>query len=412
MESLPAVMIGGPPHSGKSTLAYHLSQALRQRDVEHYVLRAAPDGEGDWSYQTDTRLVRAIRVKGEFTEMWVDRICRDIRQRHLPLLVDVGGLPRASQEMIFDHCTHAVLLSLDDGSHAAWIRLAERHHLLLVADLRSILDGDDVIEATYPILRGTIAGLDRFLPRLGRTFDALVDRIAELFAYDPAELRRLHLAQAPVEIVVEMERLAKAVGANPHNWRPSELPAVLEYLPANTPLALYGRGPVWLYAAIACHVGTADLFQFDPRLGWVMAPTPIITPPVPQAPLQAVTFIEGAHTRIEFILPHHYVDYLEREEVTAPPVPQDRGVVLSGKLPHWLWTALARTYRRLPWLAIYYPQQEGSAIVVCSRDGSRPPGTVIPLSGTTSGDRGASGIMRPARRRWNLDGRRCADEGG
>ena len=44
MELFPAVMIGGPPHSGKSVLAYSLTQALRARGVAHYVLRAYPDG--------------------------------------------------------------------------------------------------------------------------------------------------------------------------------------------------------------------------------------------------------------------------------------------------------------------------------------------------------------------------------
>ena len=58
MELFPAVMIGGPPHSGKSVLAYSLSQALRARQVAHYVLRAFPDGEGDWANEADQAMVR------------------------------------------------------------------------------------------------------------------------------------------------------------------------------------------------------------------------------------------------------------------------------------------------------------------------------------------------------------------
>ena len=44
-----AILIGGPPHSGKSVLTYSLTQTLRQQGIDHYVLRACPDGEGDWS---------------------------------------------------------------------------------------------------------------------------------------------------------------------------------------------------------------------------------------------------------------------------------------------------------------------------------------------------------------------------
>ena len=37
---LPAVVIGGPPHSGKSVLAYSLTRALRAPSISHYLLRA------------------------------------------------------------------------------------------------------------------------------------------------------------------------------------------------------------------------------------------------------------------------------------------------------------------------------------------------------------------------------------
>jgi len=113
---------------------------------------------------------------------------------------------------------------------------------------------------------------------------------------------------------------------------------------------------------------------------WVMTPPLIIAPPLPQAPLQALTCVRKRYTRVEFILPHHYVDYLEREELTVPPVEEDRGVVLSGKLPLWLWTALARTYIRPPWVAIYYPQLRDAAVVIGSREASLPPGAVVSLA--------------------------------
>jgi thymidylate kinase len=41
---LPAILIAAPHHSGKSVLAYLLSQHLRDAHVPHILLRAAPDG--------------------------------------------------------------------------------------------------------------------------------------------------------------------------------------------------------------------------------------------------------------------------------------------------------------------------------------------------------------------------------
>ena len=49
---LPAILIAAPHHSGKSVLAYLLSQHLRDAHVPHILLRAAPDGEGDLFYES------------------------------------------------------------------------------------------------------------------------------------------------------------------------------------------------------------------------------------------------------------------------------------------------------------------------------------------------------------------------
>jgi CRISPR-associated protein Csx3 len=101
----PAILMGGPPHAGKSVLTYSLTQALRQHGVPHYVMRACPDGEGHWSQETPQQVTKVIRRKGEFSETYVQRVCRDIERRQLPFLVDVGGLPQGEQFQIFRCCT-------------------------------------------------------------------------------------------------------------------------------------------------------------------------------------------------------------------------------------------------------------------------------------------------------------------
>ena len=362
MQTLPAILFGGPPHSGKSVLAYHISRELRLRGIEHYLLRATPDGEGDWSYQAPPDLAQAIRSKGSFSRRWVERVCRDLCARQLPFLVDAGGRPQPWQEEIFDHCTHAVLLSRDAASRDFWAELAARHHLIVIADLFSDLHGADAIASQVPLLQGTISGLDRVTPRLGATFTALAARVAELCAADQAGLRRYHLAHAPVEIAVDLGRLAETLGADPLDWQPTQLPQVLDYLPADVPLALYGRGPVWLYAAIACRIWPADLYQFDPRLGWVQSPTIDFLPPDAPAPCQATLACSDDRSTLSVRLSDSYLDYAPRLSVAAPPIPLDRGLVLEGKMPLWLWTGLARAYRGLPWLATFSPQ-EGLVVI-------------------------------------------------
>ena len=88
---LPAVLIGGPPHAGKSVLFYSLTHALRKRGIRHHAMRACPDGEGNWSQESDADTVSRIRVplRGAWPESFVTRICSDLEHRCLPFLVDV-----------------------------------------------------------------------------------------------------------------------------------------------------------------------------------------------------------------------------------------------------------------------------------------------------------------------------------
>jgi CRISPR-associated protein Csx3 len=383
MELFPAVLIGGPPHVGKSVLAYSLTHALRERGVQHYVLRAYPDGEGDWANESDQKLVRRIRVKGQGTPHWVSRICRDIAARHLPLIVDVGGCPTPDQERIFDHCTHAILLTNDATAHRDWEAMLARHGLIVVADLHSQLHGPSLVTDAAPLLRGVITGLERGATATGPAFDALVERVARLFAYDPAELRRAHLTTAPAETTVDLDRLAHTLSVpfagEKALWAPHHLPAVLDYLPENTPLAIYGRGPNWLYAALACLAFPAPLHQFDVRLGWITPPTLLLGSPS-DTPLQAHQQSGANYTQLTFTIPTAYLDYSETPTVTVPPIQPEQGLILSGKLPLWLWTALAITYRNALWLAVYQPQLGNQAVVVFSRIPRILPGHLVATS--------------------------------
>ncbi len=382
-EQIPAVLVGGPPHSGKSVLVYSLSQALRGRGVEHYALRACPDGEGDWSNEALPERVREIRLKGQWTPQWLQRIGQDIQRRHLPLLVDVGGRPTPEQAALFGLCTHAVLLTPDDAAQADWQRLVDKHRLALLADLTSTLEGENRLEAAGPPLRGVLASLQRGGTASGAAFDALLSRIAALFSADGVDYPLRHLASAPaeIELVVDLDRLARTLGWVKEDakitWLPEHLPALLEYLPAAAPLAIYGRGTTWIQAALALQASPASYYSFDVRLGWVPAqPLPLGDPP-PDGPLRFELGALGDAVVVEGRLPQNYIDWSEIDQVVAPSVPPERGVVLSGKLPYWLYTSLARAYRGAPWLAVRQPALGGS-VVVHSVDPRWPVGCVLP----------------------------------
>ena len=330
----------------------------------------------NWFQEGDRELVRHLRLKGARSEAWLPLLRRDVARRHLPLIVDMGGLPTPEQEAVLDDCTHAILLTRDEETRREWAARVARHGLILLADLRSDLRGENRMEQAEPLLRGTLAGLERGCQAAGPAFAALVARLAELFTAASRDLCRRHLESAPTELAVDLERLARQVGEDPNRWEPQALPAVLEYLPPGEPLALYGRGPNWLYAAAAAHALPAPFFLFDVRLGWVETPVIPTGHPTPEAPLTVRQRPLPGAQFLDFSLPDAYLDIAAAGGLRLPPCPAE-GAVLSGKLPHWLWTALVRACDAA-WIAVVQPQEHG-AVVVKSQVRDPSVGTVIPV---------------------------------
>lgn len=376
MSALPAIAIGGPPHSGKSVLTYSLTQLLRDQRIDHYVLRACPDGEGDWSNEAAPQTVQAIRQKGKFTTTFIANVSAALQKRHLPLLVDVGGRPSQADEAIFRQCTHLIILSATAEGMAEWRAFAQRLGLPIIAELESMLVGEEAVYATYPLLCGRLVGLERGRRVTGALLDHLAGVVCSLFALKPAELRQFHLAMAPVELAVDLDRVAATLNLmQGGQWRPAEIPVVLAYVPAQTPLAIYGRGANWLYTALALQTWPAEFYQFDARLGWVKPARLSFIAQAQSTLLHCTTSVEADYTRIRVQIPDTYLDYDAIQGCAIPPVAPERGVILDGKLPYWLWTGLACAYQTAPWVAVYQPQL--GDVVVMTRQAEFQVGSVL-----------------------------------
>jgi CRISPR-associated protein Csx3 len=379
----PAILIGGPPHSGKSTLTYRLRKALLDRQVSVYVQRAHPDGEGNWTTEAPRSVIAALRERAK--RAWSETpdlaalASRDIAARHLPLLVDVGGMVSAENQMIAAQCTHAILIASDPALLEPWRELVAMQGLAPIAELHSDLHGSPVLFDGGPLLRGVIAGLEQGRSSEGPAFDALVERVAQICAYGHDELYRTHLELTDVELVLHVERAIYPLPAHaPNGWRFGELPALIASLPPATPLGVYGIGPGWLYAALSAASAPARIVLFDPRLGWV-EPPPLIFADEPDAERLRWRLSPGGAnaTHLQFDIPNAYLNYGDVPGTPIPRPPFDRGVIVDGRLPHWLVVALARAYLGAPWLAFYYAPLD-QAVVVASRDPAVALGSVVP----------------------------------
>lgn len=369
MSLFPAILVGGPPHSGKSVLTHGLSMALRKRNIAHYALRAAPDGEGDWSNEMDWPVVEKIRRKGKWTSRWVREVCNAINQRHLPLLVDMGGQPTPEQEAIFDQCNYAILLTRSEEARKHWLALARTHNLTLLADLHSDLAGqNEWVESSDPIT-GTLRGLDRGCAAQGPAFDALAGRVAEIMRFSPAELWQTHQKTAPwrepMHVLNFDEQPQSAVdrhGAS--RFTDADIQKLLSELPPNSPVCLYGRAPANAITAVA-HVRHVE-WLFDVRLGWVKPPQLSIAKRNQKLPpLLPVAFITQREPSaigspiyvLSATISHPPLNIQNSKNILLPYLPAHSHVVINGILPYWLLAAIARAYQLCDSVTVYQPRQ-------------------------------------------------------
>lgn len=393
MNLLPAALVGGPPHAGKSVLFYRLTQALREQGIEHYALRACPDGEGNWFHEGPPELMSTLRIKmtGEWPPAFVQSISQALENRCLPFLVDMGGDPRPSQECLLRLCSRSILLLREDKSEATrhWQYLMEKHNLLPLARLTSRLTGASVITSDSPVLEGIITGLERSTASVrdeeNPLFQSLFLSIATLFtSYKNSQQQRsLHLERALTELTLDLQQELHAFTTTSYRWEPEMLQPLLRRLPEATPLSVYGIGPSWLYAALAVHTDPQPFYLFDPKLpfGWIQ---PVRVrhgeEPAQISEIMIATVETPDCTILRIRFPHDRLEYFQPEPLAFPSIPCSNGVIIDGRLPNWLLSALVRLYKQagVAWIAPYYPPSQ-RAVVVFSRQESRRVGELVPL---------------------------------
>ena len=396
---LPAILFGGPPHSGKSTLIYKLSHQLRRWGLTHGVLRACPDGQSDGYNAGDDNLVQLLSHKGPWTETFVSRVVAAIQGRQVPLLVDAGGQPKRWQLPILQACTHAVLLIASpptrtttgrstsfENEVAYWQGLCRQCQVPVVATLASMLEGAGQGLPFPSPINGALIGLSWGKPVAGPDFARLAQLVRSLLAGNQLAFPADHLDEAQPSQRLNLPALARERGDPAGRWRPDWLPALLAHVDLQTPVAAYGPAPAWLLAALALHIEPQPLAIFDKQLGWVNPPD-LVQTSSPQTTIwleqkrlwsAASVMLDGVRL-VTFNRHAQYLDIYAPAQYPLPKVPAGP-LILSGNLPQWLAVAVARHLGRdsRPWLAMHQPAL-GKAIVVKSQVSNHQPGDLVPI---------------------------------
>ena len=161
----PALLVVGPPDSGKSVFSHVLFQALLPDCPDVFLQRANWDGEGNWILELPPAATPADQetfkrlYKGGLTERFFPYQSEAILQlRHQkPLvIVDVGGMVQTAKLPLLEACSHYVIISADPGAVDEWHEFCcDRANLKPVAVIHSCLTETLHIHQRQPYLEIT-----------------------------------------------------------------------------------------------------------------------------------------------------------------------------------------------------------------------------------------------------------------
>lgn len=151
----------GPPHSGKSVLMNAIRIELENKlpketfERDFYVLRACPDGEGNWFSEIPESQRKILRYKNRFDDNFVNEVCDELqklRDQKSLLFVDCGGKIDKKNQRILNLCTHAIIVSSDPNQIPVWRGLALSSELEVLAEIQSVNETQSDIISPSPFL--------------------------------------------------------------------------------------------------------------------------------------------------------------------------------------------------------------------------------------------------------------------
>jgi len=160
-----ALLVVGPPDSGKSVLSHALFQSLLPDFPDVFLQRAQWDGEGNWilelpeSATADDREAFKLAYKGDLTTGFYPYQAQAILQlrRQKPLvIVDVGGKVQPEKQSVLEACSHYLIISSQPDEVEKWHEFCrDRGNLRCVAVVASSLDRIEMIHRRQPFLEMT-----------------------------------------------------------------------------------------------------------------------------------------------------------------------------------------------------------------------------------------------------------------
>lgn len=175
----PALMVVGPPDSGKSVLSHALLRSLLADSPDVFLQRAQWDGEGNWLLELpdtatdEDREAFKLAYKGGLTERFYPHHAQailELRRQKLLVIVDVGGRVQIDKVPVLEACSHYLIISADRNEVDKWHEFCrDRGNLKPVAVIHSTLEATEQVHRRDPYLEITcgpwISGKTKSIPQ-------------------------------------------------------------------------------------------------------------------------------------------------------------------------------------------------------------------------------------------------------
>jgi len=354
------IAVCGPRHSGKTVF---LSSLVERLPDGCNIFRACPDGEGDWSQSTDQTTAQKLREKGKFSMDFIDESVNMIRNfRNKILLVDTGGdIEGEDLPLILKEVDGVIILARPEAT-ADWQELVEKNGKHMFGVLTSRETGETAIkEQDDEHITGTVTGLER-----GSKVDNIViNELADLI-----KDKLMKYCEDEKEANIRFNKLAQELGIAEHrlggrvNWLPENLPAMIEHAKKllrdktgeSEKIKMWGTAPGMVWGALTAALRPQEVAHHDPYKGYVGIPQ-LRHRPEGSDNLKWKTHESDEYSLVKYQIAGTHFGERKLDEVVPPDVNQNKGIVLSGRGPWWLTTAIQESYQDAPWIAWINPQE-------------------------------------------------------
>lgn len=357
------IVFCGPPHSGKSVFIENLLKKMPTDSMT--IIRACPDGEGNWSNNENQNETSMVRKKGKFTNTFIQDACKAIdNQTNKIVLVDAGGVMSKENEEVFQHCDSFVVLSSDEKKKEEWLQFGNDLGLDCIASLDSSLEGQEEVYTELPYLQGRIVGLER-----GQTLEnspiinGVISTIIKKSKYFEQESVQ---ETTPKEVFIDDTDLGFELGYGKEiytnkdmavrqvRWKEEAIPqlyqCISEKVKNTNTVRLNGIRANFILSAIckACRQNNVEnISLYDVRSSEYI--------PIKNIPKQAnLNECEGLDYHIVESQDNLFMDVditkekyslEDYEKCVLPEIDGNKSLYLSGRLPNWLLASITSSYQ-------------------------------------------------------------------